>query len=74
LKGKHFHFASLTSPAIKLEVEDLADGHTENLAVFYERMGLLETVMQLFDSLLSSYLEQRLSQDWAQTRQRAVGA
>lgn len=74
LKGKHFHFASLTSPAIKLEVEDLADEHTENLAVFYERMGLLETAMQLFDSLLSTYLEQRLSQDWAQTRQRAVGA
>lgn len=74
LKGKHFHFASLTSPAIKLEVEDLADEHTENLAVFYERMGLLETAMQLFDSLLSIYLEQRLSQDWAQTRQRAVGA
>lgn len=64
LKGETFHFAGLKSPGVKLEKDDLTDEGTERLAVFYERMHLLETGMQLFDSLFAAFLEERLDEGW----------
>ena len=64
LKAASFHFASFRCPGVKLEKDDLTDAETEKVAVFYERMALLEEGQQLFDSLLAAFLEQRLIASW----------
>jgi hypothetical protein len=64
LKGELFQFGSLRCPAVKLEKDALTDPDSERLAVFFERMYLLEEGLQLFDSLLAAFLEQRLSDGW----------
>lgn len=64
LKGDQFHFASLRSPGVKLEKDDMVDEDMEKKAIFFERMHLLETAQQLFNSLFSSFLAVRLSADW----------
>lgn len=65
LKGDRFHFASLKSPGVKLEKDDVADEDIERQAVFFVRMLLLSTAQQLFDSLFSAFLKVRLTDDWA---------
>ncbi len=69
LKGGNFHFASLKSPAVTLEKDDITDPAMEQEAVFFERMSLLEEGLQLFDSLLAAFLKQRLAANWAQKEQ-----
>jgi len=64
LKGEMFHFGSYRCPAVKLEKDALTDQNSERLAVFYERMYVLEEGLQLFDSLLCAFLEERLSENW----------
>ncbi|ORJ53676.1 recombination-associated protein RdgC [Geothermobacter hydrogeniphilus] len=66
LKGQQFHLAGFKCPAVQLEKDDLTDPEMEREALFYERMHLLQTGLQLFDSLLASFLEQRLAPDWEQ--------
>jgi hypothetical protein len=61
LKGELFQFGSFKAPAVKLEKDDLVDQASERLAVFYERMYLLETGLQLFDSLYAAFLRERLA-------------
>ncbi len=64
LKGGMFHFASLKSPGVKLEKDDLVDAVAEKEAVFFERMSLLESALQMFDSLYTVFLEERLGSKW----------
>lgn len=66
LKGESFHFASLRSPGVKLEKDDLTDEAREKEALFYERMYLLETAQQMFDSLFLHFLRERLADGWSQ--------
>jgi len=65
LKGGLFHFASFKAPQVTLEKDDITDPAMERVAVFFERMALLEGGLQLFDSLLSTFLQQRLVENWA---------
>lgn len=60
LKGEMFQFGSFKAPAVKLEKEDVTDEGREKEALFYERMYMVETGMQLFDSLYASFLQERL--------------
>ena len=64
LKGEMFHFASMKAPAVKIEKGETVDEMSEREAVFYERMSLLETGMQLFDSLFAEFLAARLDSGW----------
>jgi len=65
LKAERFHFASLRCPAVHLEKDNTIDQAGEQEAVFYERMHLLETGLQLFDSLFADFLGNRLRSGWA---------
>jgi hypothetical protein len=67
LKGESFHFASFKAPAVKLEKDNRADAEHEKVAIFYERMHVLEGGLQLFDSLFSSFLSLRLGSQWGPT-------
>lgn len=69
LKGDTFHFASFKAPAVTLEKDDITDPEMEREAVFFERMYLLEEGLQLFNSLFSTFLTQRLDQSWVQKEQ-----
>lgn len=64
LKGELFHFASLRTPPVVIDRSDLDETENEEHAAVYERIGLLETFFQLFDSLLLQFLHDRLSDDW----------
>jgi len=69
LKAENFHFGSLKSPGVTLEKEAIVDPSLEKEAVFYERQSLLEEAQQLFNSLLASFLQERLASDWGQKEQ-----
>lgn len=64
LKGETFQFGGFRCPRVKLEKDDLVDKDTERQAIFLERMYLLESGLQLFDSLLLNFLQYRLGADW----------
>jgi hypothetical protein len=72
LKGETFHFAAFKSPKVKEERDNTVDGSSEREALFYERMYLLETGLQLFDSLFATFLGLRLS-GW-EGEMRKIGA
>jgi len=65
LKGETFGFASFKSPQIRIEKDATVDEMSEREAAFYERMYLLEQGVQLFDSLFTAFLKERLSGNWA---------
>ncbi len=67
LRAGTFQFASFRCPGVKLERDDLTDPETERIAVFFERMAVLEEGLQLFDSLLAEFLEMRLGGGWPAT-------
>ncbi len=69
LKGGSFQFASFKSPPVTLEKDDITDPAMEREAVFFERMYLLEGGLQLFDSLLATFLGQRLGAGWDRKQQ-----
>lgn len=64
LKGEMFHFASYKAPNVKLERDNTVDEASEKEALFYERMYVLETGLQLFDSLYAAFLSLRLGSLW----------
>ena len=66
LKGETFGFASCKCPQVKIERDSTTDDRSERESVFYERMFLLEQGVQLFDSLFSSFLKERLSDSWSE--------
>ncbi len=69
LKADFFHFASFKSPPVTIEKDDLTDADSERDAVFFERMYLIEQGLQLFDSLFTAFLRQRLDANWPATEQ-----
>jgi len=64
LKGDTFGFASFKCPQVSIERDATVDERSEREAVFYERMFLLEQGIQLFDSLFSAFLKERLCDAW----------
>ncbi|MEA2102900.1 MAG: recombination-associated protein RdgC [Thermodesulfobacteriota bacterium] len=64
LKGETFAFGSYRCPAVKIETDAQTDPDMEKEAVFFERMSLMEIGLQMFDSVFSAFLEQRLKGDW----------
>lgn len=67
LKGELFHFGSFKCPAVQIEKDSSVDKAAEAEAAFFERMHLLESGFQLFDSLFTTFLSERLSAEWAST-------
>lgn len=63
LNGELFTFGSFRAPSVRIERDGIED-LPELEAVFYERNYLLEAGMQMFDSLLLTWLKQRLSPGW----------
>jgi len=70
LKGGMFQFASFKAPAVRIERDQRTDENAERVAVFYERMAVLEEGLQLFDSLLADFLQVRLGAEWPEWRGR----
>jgi hypothetical protein len=64
LKGELFHFGSFKCPAVQIEKDQTVDRVAEEEAVFFERMHLLQSGGQLFDSLFAVFLAERLSGQW----------
>ncbi|HTG81388.1 MAG TPA: recombination-associated protein RdgC [Geobacteraceae bacterium] len=64
LKGEPFHFASYKAPRVQAEKDATVDEASEQEALFYERMYVLETGLQLFDSLFAAFLAVRLGSGW----------
>lgn len=64
LKGDTFGFSSLKCPQVRVEKDATVDQMSEREAVFFERMFLLEQGIQLFDSLFTAFLKERLSATW----------
>lgn len=64
LKGDTFGFASFKSPQVRVEKDATVDQMSEREAVFYERMFLVEQGIQLFDSLFTAFLKERLTDGW----------
>lgn len=62
LKGELFQLGSFKCPAVKIDKSAALED--ENQAVFFERMHVLEEGMQLFDTLLHTFLRQRLGSSW----------
>jgi hypothetical protein len=67
LKGEMFHFGSYKCPAVQIEKDNTVDSQAEAEAVFFERMHLLESGLQLFDSLFAAFLHNRLGDGWPTT-------
>lgn len=67
LKGETFSFGSYKCPAVQIEKDEITDPAAEKEAVFFERMHLIESGCQLFDSLYSQFLQARLSGKWPKT-------
>lgn len=64
LKGETFHFASFKAPKVQQERDNTVDELSELEALFFERMYVLETGLQLFDSLYAAFLAIRLGSGW----------
>ncbi|HPI93426.1 MAG TPA: recombination-associated protein RdgC [Deltaproteobacteria bacterium] len=64
LKADIFAFGSFSCPVIQIERDEITDPFQERIAVFYERMSLMETGLQLFDSLFSAFMTERVSGTW----------
>jgi recombination associated protein RdgC len=64
LKGDFFRFGSFKSPKVKLERDEITDRNDERIALFYERMHLLASGWQMFDSVFAQYLAERISDQW----------
>jgi hypothetical protein len=64
LKGELFHFGSFKCPPVQIEKDSTVDRAAEEESVFFERMHLLQSGSQLFDSLFADFLTERLSGGW----------
>lgn len=72
LNAELFTFGAFRCPPVRVEREGVED-LSERESAFYERMYLLEAGLQLFDSLLVTFLHERLGAGW-QERQAAITA
>lgn len=66
LRGDVFAFGAFACPPVKIEKDEITDPQMERDAVFFERMSLMETGLQLFDSLFAAFLSERLTGPWTQ--------
>lgn len=64
LKGDTFGFGSFKCPQVRVEKDSTVDQMSEREAVFYERMFLMDQGLQLFDSLFTAFLQERLTDAW----------
>jgi hypothetical protein len=64
LKGPTFYFGALKSPKVKMERDETISEMDETEGFFYERMHMLESAMQMFDSLFTNFLDVRLTKKW----------
>ncbi len=64
LKGENFSFASFKCPQVRIERDNSVEEVSEREAAFYERMFLMEQGVQLFDTLFTAFLSERLSDAW----------
>ena len=64
LKGDTFGFASFKCPQVRIERDATVEEMSERESVFYERMYLMEQGIQLFDSLFTAFLNERLTEAW----------
>jgi hypothetical protein len=72
LKSDTFVFSSFKSPPVKIERGELIeDPSAEREAVFLERMSLMGSGLQLFDSFFGAFLAERLSNAW-QEKMKAI--
>jgi hypothetical protein len=65
LRGEMFHFAGFKTPGVKVERVAPDNESDERIGAFLEKMALLEKGFQLFDSLFSRFLHDRLGPDWS---------
>jgi hypothetical protein len=64
LKADIFALGSFSCPVVQIERDEITDPDQERIAVFYERMSLLETGLQLFDSVFSAFMQERIAGTW----------
>ena len=64
LKADIFALGSFSCPVVQIERDEITDPDQERIAVFYERMSLLETGLQLFDSVFSAFMQERIAGAW----------
>ena len=69
LKGDTFYFASYKCPKVTLERDDITDLASEQVAVFLERMHLLNKGIGMLELALATFLEKRLAEDWSDVLQ-----
>lgn len=64
LKGERFAFGNFLTPMLRPESDPQSDPVAEAEAAFLTKIAAIEEGEQLFDSLLKSFLEIRLSKSW----------
>ncbi len=67
LNAELFTFGSFRCPPVKIEREGVEE-LSERESAFYERLYLIETGLQMFDSLLNDFLRLRLSDAWVERK------
>ncbi|HVN71930.1 MAG TPA: recombination-associated protein RdgC [Desulfomonilia bacterium] len=66
LKADIFAMGSFSCPVVRIEQDEITDPDQERMAVFYERMSLLDTGLQLFDSVFSAFMQERIAGTWTE--------
>lgn len=64
LKGERFSFGNFLTPMLRPEKDPDSDPAAEAEAAFLTKMAVILEGEQMFDSLLKSFLSNRLSPDW----------
>lgn len=64
LKGDRFQFGSYRTPMIRPESDPNDDPQAELEAAFHTKLAAIEEGEQMFDSLLKTFLEHRLNEQW----------
>ncbi|OPZ59393.1 MAG: hypothetical protein BWY87_01024 [Deltaproteobacteria bacterium ADurb.Bin510] len=70
LKADIFAFNSYKCPKVQIEKDASTDADQERLAVFFERMYLMEAGLQMFESLFKDFLLERIAPSWNETSGR----
>jgi hypothetical protein len=69
LKAERFYFGSYRTPMIKPDSDPNDDPAAEAEAAFLTKIGAIEEGEQMFDSLLSGFLQIRLGESWGEELQ-----
>lgn len=71
LKGERFQFGSFRTPMIRPDKDPNDDPQAEAEAAFFTKITSIEEGEQMFNSLLKTFLELRLGEQWS-TEQAAI--